>query len=306
MLLYLAVGLTFGSAALIAVSVLQPRANPLAQRLMPAGSVSAAEDPDMDRPLLERVGGPLFEGTVGLVWRFAPPKVLKQLDLQLTLAGRPGGVSAPTFLALILLAGAIVPTIYLLMGAGLGTLNPNQWLAAAVLIALCLQAPRFWLSMRIKKRQKQVQKRLPDALDLIVVCVEAGLGLDAALAKVAEETGGPLAQELRRALLESSMGKLRRVALRDMASRLQVPDLTSFVAALCQADQMGTSLATVLRAQAAQMRVKRRQRAEQEAMRAPLKMLFPLVFFIFPAVFVVILGPAIINLMGTFSGANGP
>ncbi len=301
MLPYLAVALAFGSVALIVVSALQPRVNPLRERLVSAGAAAqAADDPELEGPFWQRVGGPLFSGAAGLVWRFAPPKLLQRTEMQLTVAGRPGGLNAASFLAIIVLALVAIPIGFLVLMSRAGPLNLNQIIVAVVLSAICVQGPRMWLMMRIRARQKQVQKSLPDALDLIVVCVEAGLGLDAALARVAEETPGALSQELRRALLESSMGKLRRNALRDMAGRLQVTDLTSFVAALCQADQMGTSLAQVLRAQAAQMRVRRRQRAEQEAMRAPLKMLFPLVFFIFPAIFVVILGPAVINMMGTF------
>lgn len=289
------------SVTLLVYDLLRPRPNPLAERLSPASRAVAKSSAGPEESLWERVVGPLFASLVGIVWRLAPPKMLSHIDTQLTLAGRPGGISAPAFLAAIVLAGIGVPFIYVMLGTGLGTLSPSQLLIAIVLGALCFQLPRSLLNIRVKRRQKQVQKSLPDALDLIVVCVEAGLGLDAALAKVADETQGPLAMELRRALVESSMGKLRRTALRDMADRLQVTDLTSFVAALCQADQMGTSLAQVLRVQAAQMRVKRRQRAEQEAMRAPLKMMLPLVLFIFPAVFVVILGPAAINLMNTFA-----
>lgn len=295
---------TFLAVTLVLTSLLRPRGNPLTGHLAPVAAATTGHGGELDKSAWtwDRVGGSLFGVLIGVVWRSTPPRMLDHIDAQLTLAGRPGGISAPAFLTLIFLVSISVPSAYLLLGAGLRTSSSSQLLIALVLAGLCLQAPRSWLSFRAKKRQKQVQKSLPDALDLIVVCVEAGLGLDAALAKVAEETQGPLAGELRRALVESSMGKLRRTALRDMANRLQVTDLTSFIAALCQADQMGTSLAQVLRAQAAQMRVKRRQRAEQEAMRAPLKMLFPLVFFIFPAVFVIILGPAAINLMSTFAG----
>ncbi len=288
-------------AMCVVIGILQPRRNVLAERLMPVGAAVGMEDPEMDRSLWDRIVGPLVQSVVAVVWRITPPSMLNKLDEQLIIAGRPGGISAPTFLAITLPLAFILPIVFFAYMASTGKLSMMQVLLAGGFAVICFQAPRSWLSVKIKARQKAAQKSLPDALDLIVVCVEAGLGLDAALAKVADETKGPLADELRKSLLESSMGKLRRIALRDMAGRLQVPDLTSFVGALCQADQMGTSLAQVLRAQSAQMRVKRRQRAEQEAMRAPLKMLFPLVFFIFPAIFVVLLGPAAINLMSAFS-----
>jgi tight adherence protein C len=156
--------------------------------------------------------------------------------------------------------------------------------------------PRVWLSSRIRNRQKVILKSLPDAFDLITVCVEAGLGLDAALARVAEKVEGPFGEELTISLKEVSLGKLRRDALKELADRTGVPDLISFINAVIQAETMGTSIATVLRVQADQMRVKRRQRAEQQAMAAPIKMMFPLVLCIFPTLFIVILGPAGLTL----------
>lgn len=138
-----------------------------------------------------------------------------------------------------------------------------------------------------------MQRSLPDTLDLITVSVEAGLGLDAALSKVAEKTRGPLRDEFSRVLQEISLGKLRRNAMRDMAQRCNVPDLTSFTGAIIQADQMGLGISEVLRAQTEEVRLRRRQRAEQTAMKAPVKMLFPLVACIFPAMMTVMLGPAV-------------
>jgi tight adherence protein C len=144
-----------------------------------------------------------------------------------------------------------------------------------------------------------ITKSLPDALDLITNCDEAGLGLDAALGRVAEKVEGPFAEEMNMTMREVALGKLRRDALKEMAERCQIPDLTTFITAVVQAESMGTSIATVLRVQAEQMRIKRRQRAEQQAQQAPVKMIFPLVLCIFPTLFIVILGPAAITVYET-------
>jgi len=170
-------------------------------------------------------------------------------------------------------------------------------------VGLCLALgalmPKVWLDNRVRLRQKLILKSLPDAFDLITTCVEAGLGLEAALARVAEKVQGPFGEELTVMLQDVALGKLRRDALREVAERTGVPDLTSFINAVVQAETMGTSIAAVLRVQADQMRIRRRQRAEQEAQAAPIKMMFPLVLFIFPTMFIVILGPAAISIYET-------
>jgi tight adherence protein C len=160
--------------------------------------------------------------------------------------------------------------------------------------------PKMWLGGRVARRQKEILKSLPDAFDLIVTCVEAGLGLEAAMARVAEKTKGAFGEELTIFLREVSMGKLRREALKELAERTGVPDLTGFINAVIQAESMGTSIGTVLRVQAVQMRMKRRQRAEQQAHAAPVKMMFPLVLCLFPTLFIVILGPAGISIYHSF------
>jgi tight adherence protein C len=155
------------------------------------------------------------------------------------------------------------------------------------------------IQSRIKRRQENIWKALPDALDLLVICVEAGLGFDMAMGKVYEKWENELAIAFGRVLREIQLGKLRRDALRDMANRMGVPDVTSFVAAIIQADQLGVSMAKILRIQADQMRIKRRQRAQEKAHQAPVKMIFPMVFLIFPSIWIVLLGPSIIILLNT-------
>ncbi|MDP9180347.1 MAG: type II secretion system F family protein, partial [Chloroflexota bacterium] len=160
--------------------------------------------------------------------------------------------------------------------------------------------PKTWLKGKVKAKQKVVIKALPDALDLITTCVEAGLGLDAALQRVAEKSEGPLAEELKKMLRDVSMGKLRREAMTELSDRVGVEELSSFITAIIQAEQLGVGIAQVLRVQSDQLRTKRRQRAERQAQEAPIKMIFPLVLFIFPAFLAVILGPAVIRIATTF------
>jgi tight adherence protein C len=157
--------------------------------------------------------------------------------------------------------------------------------------------PEFWLGGRVKKRQKAILLMVPDTLDLLTISVRAGLGFDGALGKVVEKLKGPLTEEFRRALAEIRVGKARRDALRDIVPRTEVPALTNFIGAIIQAEQLGVSISKVLQVQSEQLRIERRQRAEEQAARAPIKMLFPLVGCIFPSLFIVILGPAIILIM---------
>lgn len=161
--------------------------------------------------------------------------------------------------------------------------------------------PNSWLKVKAKQRQKEIQYTLPDVLDLLTVSVEAGLGFDAALLKVVEKQKGVLAEEFLRVLQEIKMGRPRRESLRDLAKRNKpAEDLSSFVSSLVQADQLGISIGGVLRNQAQQIRQKQRQRAEEKAQKAPVKMMIPLVFFVFPSIFIIVLGPAVIQIMEMF------
>jgi tight adherence protein C len=178
----------------------------------------------------------------------------------------------------------------------------NQTFATVIASALGYFLPTIWLGLKIRSRQTSILRALPDALDLLTISVEAGLGFDAAMAKVTEKWSDDLSQAFSRVLVEIQMGTVRRVALRSMANRTDVSELTSFVAAIIQADQLGVSLARVLHIQSEQMRIRRRQRAEEMANKAPIKMMVPLVFLIFPALFVVLLGPALPSLMNAFGG----
>jgi tight adherence protein C len=231
-----------------------------------------------------------------------PTTWVQKIDKGLENAGEP--TTLPGFLvgACISIFVSLGLAFMLVSSAGMG--GSTALLLILVLGIMGAYLPKMWLGGRVAKRRKAIQLSLPDAFDLITVCVEAGLGLEAALARVAEKVSGPFGEELTLCLREVSMGKLRREALKEMSDRCGVEDLTGFVNAVIQAEAMGTSIGTVLRVQAEQMRIKRRQRAEQQAHQAPVKMMFPLVLCFLPTLFIVILGPAAINIYHQFIGSN--
>ena len=242
-----------------------------------------------------RVGAAPFAGSVGVkLERLLPLRWTEALERGLARAGQPATVAGFLGAVFIVQAALVGFAVTIIVASGMAMTLGIVFIALSA--ALGAYLPRIWLSNRVKHRQKEILKSLPDAFDLITVCVEAGLGLDAALARVAEKVEGPFGEELAITLKEVSLGKLRREALKELGERIVVADLTTFINAVVQAETMGTSIATVLRVQADQMRIRRRQRAEQQAMAAPIKMMFPLVLCIFPSLFIVILGPAGIQL----------
>jgi tight adherence protein C len=239
--------------------------------------------------------------------RFTPQASLESIQHQLDLAGNPRGLDPTMFwairiIATLTLGGAIlfITTIApsdSFFSIRTGTLKALLFAAGGALLGFFL--PVMFLSSRIQRRQNTIIKAMPDALDLLTVCVEAGLGFDQAMAKVAEKWENELSLAFERVLQEIRLGKLRREALRDMADRMDIPDMTSFVAAIIQADQLGVSMGKVLRIQSDQMRIKRRQRAEKKAHEAPVKMLIPMAFLIFPSIYIVLLGPAAMILINS-------
>jgi tight adherence protein C len=219
----------------------------------------------------------------------------------LELAGRPYGWGATEFLGLRLFIALIFGVLTFLITSLSPTLGGTTKLIAPFFMAvLGFFLPLLWMRSKINRRKKEIIKALPDAMDLLTITVEAGMGFDGALQKVAEKWDNQLSKAFAKVVQEMRLGVLRREALRNMSYNMDVPDVTSFTAAIIQADQLGVSIAKILRVQSEQMRVKRRQRAEEQANKAPIKMLFPMVFLIFPALFVVLLGPAVLILMETF------
>lgn len=249
--------------------------------------------PPRPESITVRLLGPLGTSLGSSMQSFLPVNMVKGIETKLVQAGQP--VTLGGFLAAMAIVEVTLVAFAFLMVASSGLSGMNLGILAAC-AGLGVLLPRVWLSNRVRHRQKEILKSLPDAFDLITTCVEAGLGLEAALAKVAEKTSGPFGEELAVSLREVSLGKLRREALKEMSVRTGVPDLSAFINAVVQAESMGTSIAAVLRVQAEQMRMRRRQRAEQQAQAAPIKMMFPLVLCIFPTLFLVILGPAGIEI----------
>lgn len=235
----------------------------------------------------------------GVAVRLSPSGISTTLQRRLDLAGNPSGLTPDRVLAAKGLGLFILGSLGGLYGLRtIGLLI----VGAAVAATVGFFVPDVLLYNAGIKRQEKIQKALPDALDLLTVCVEAGLGFDAALAQVARNTTGPLAAEFSRVLQEIQIGKSRSQALRAMTDRTTVPGLRSFVSALVQAGELGITIADVLREQAKEMRLRRRQRAEEKAQKVPVKILFPLVFCLFPSMFVVIIGPGVISIIHVFFG----
>ncbi|HRL11820.1 MAG TPA: type II secretion system F family protein [Aggregatilineales bacterium] len=275
--------------------------DPLQERLAQYGDrelPQSLEEVEMSLSFKDRVLLPLIERLAGIVARFTPQK---QLDVARKKIDQAGLTTDPTQL---FLARIVVGVILLIIGIvvffvlRIGGLNPLMSLLATVGLGLIgFYLPMYSVNKRIKRRQDSVIKALPDALDLLVICVEAGLGFDMAMGKVYDKWENELALAFGRVLREIQLGKSRRDALRDMAERLDVPDVNSFIAAIIQADQLGVSMSKILRVQSDQMRVKRRQRAQEKAHQAPVKMMIPMVLLIFPSIWIVLLGPAILKVV---------
>lgn len=279
-------------------------ADPVQARLTQLGTMQAKtlEDIELQQPFFDRSIRPLALKLSGIGQRFTSPKKARGTEQRLATAGNPYDMRTVDFLGLkVVVAGAVAGLMFLLMGLVGRNLSMGLLLAVAG-GGIGFIAPEIWLSRRIKARRKAILLNIPDALDLLTISVRAGLGFDAALAKVVEKMSGPLIDEFQRALAELRVGKARKDALRDIVGRTQVPALTSFIGAIIQAETLGVSISKVLQIQSEQLRIERRQRAEEQAAKAPIKMLFPLVGCIFPSIFIVILGPAIISIMVNLGG----
>jgi tight adherence protein C len=242
---------------------------------------------------------PLLDRLRSVAVRLSPASVVDRLGRRLDLAGNPGRWTAERVLGFKGLGLVIGAAAGLLLGLG-GPVSVLLFPAISGLIGFFL--PDLLIYNAGTKRQDVIQRALPDALDLLTVCVEAGLGFDAALDEVARNSTGPLAGELARVLKEMQLGKSRVDALRALTVRTDVPELSTFVSALVQASQLGVPVGRVLREQAEDMRLRRQQRAEEQAQKVPVKILFPVIFFIFPALFVVVIGPGALTIMHTMGG----
>jgi tight adherence protein C len=264
------------------------------------GSFRSAE---LKKPLYQRIIKPIFRRIVEFGASLTPASIRLDVEQRLAISGNPLGLQSAQVVTIAIIGATVITTLYLWMNAStskLGLKSDNIVIAAIIFIVVGYFIPKYWLEHMVSGRQRAIEKALPDTLDLIVVCVEAGLTLEAALARVVIRSQTPLARELERALDEMSLGKSKSTALREAAKRTGVTDFQSVIAALVQADEVGSSVAEVLRVQAESTRIRRRQQIQAQAIEAPVKMLFPLMIFLLPALFAVTIGPAALAIIRVF------
>jgi tight adherence protein C len=257
---------------------------------------SNMREQEMLKSIQERVIAPFVARLSGLLGRFTPAGYKEAVRDKLVAAGSPAGLDADRFMTLKVF-GAVSVVFWPYFAFKLAGLGGFYGMIVTVLLwGVSFFGPDVWVQRKTDQRQYQIATRLPDVLDQLVISVEAGLGFEQAIDRTVDAVPGALADEFRRMLQETRMGATRAEALRAMDERCQVPELRSFILAMLQADTFGVSIGRMLRAQADDMRIRRRQRAQEQAQKAPVKMLFPLIFCIFPSLFVVILGPAVLQI----------
>lgn len=257
------------------------------------------EEIELSKSFNERVLTPLFMKVGARLKSFTPKGFFDKIDKKLMCAGF-GNSDPMAFLGMKIVLGGLAGGFAFAFSALLLRDYSRLMLFVLLFASVGYSGPDFFIGMIGGKRRTKIQDSLPDLLDLLTVSVEAGLGFEQALQQASAKMTGPVSQEIRRMLQELRLGKKRSDALRSMSDRIMISDFSSFCTAMIQADQLGVSISDVLRVQSDSMRQKRRQRSEEAAMKAPLKMLFPLVFFIFPALFIILLGPAFISIMENF------
>jgi tight adherence protein C len=264
--------------------------------------VENLRDQELLAPVTERALAPVLHGLTSLGRRFTPAGYVDNVRTKFIYAGNPSSDAVDRFLAVRVITVVLIPVVFIFAFLW-NPLNLDGLMQIGVFLLLSLVfllAPDAILSRRVEERQKEIQQQLPDVLDLLTISVEAGLGFEQALDRVIDAVPGALSVEFSRMLGEVRAGSSRADALRALEQRTNSPEVRSFVLAILQADTFGVSIGRVLRSLSEEMRIKRRQLAEERAQKAPVKMLIPMVFCIFPALFVVVLGPAIINIREAF------
>jgi tight adherence protein C len=287
--------------AVIGVATAEKRA--VGRSLAAINAINSAPEPlrrELEAPFAERVLAPLAERMLGLGRRLTPHDTAQRLRTTLDRAGNPRGwdVDRVVGLKMVGFIGLLVVCIgwSLLVGLSL----PIMLIVCIGGALLGYNAPNLWLYNAGVKREEKIRKDIADALDLLTISVEAGLGFDAALSRVAKNSEGPLAEEFARVLQEMQLGMGRSEALRSMGERSKLAEVRGFATAMVQADAFGIPIGKVLRIQSREMRVKRRQRAEEKAQQVPVKIMMPLIFFILPTLFIIVIGPTVPNLMNVF------
>lgn len=306
MILLFVLGVLLVGAALVLVSLAVKPADPHAGvnrslEVLEAMTTAPQElRQEADRPFSERVVEPLQARALTLGRRLSGGDSTERIRAKLELAGNPEGWSVERVVSGKVIMGVSALLVALAVSFVLGTSLPVRLVIVLAGGALGFFGPDLFLYQRTYDRAEKIQRALPDAIDLLTISVEAGLGFDAAVQQVARNTEGPLAEEFARVLQEMQLGQGRAAALRAMGDRSPVEDLRSFVGSMVQADSFGVPIAQVLRVQSAEMRVKRRQRAEQKAQQVPVKMTVPLIFFILPTLFIAVMGPAVLTVLDSF------
>lgn len=263
-------------------------------------TVAGAREDELAKPLAQRTVGPVVIRVGNFLKRFTPVGYLEKKQRKLMLAGYPGNFDAPAFTVVKLLTTAVgLVGAFFLVDYGADALQQTVLFIFPIVAGFF--GPDAWLERKVDERRQAMLRALPDILDLLVISVEAGLGFDSALARVVATVPGPLSEEFYRMLQETRVGVSRRDAMRHLSERTDLDELRSFLLAMIQAEAFGVTIARVLRVQADEMRVKRRQRAQEKAFAAPVKLVFPLVFCIFPSLFIVLLGPAAIQIAEAFA-----
>ena len=268
-----------------------------------ADSVANLRDEQLKTSALTRLIFPFSAKVVSSITRHTPLDLYRRVNRLIELAGNPPALTAERIVAFKIVFGIVGVVVGILVAPLLpftGFVVPVMTVGVFALAGYTF--PSAGLASRASKRQKEIRKALPDTMDLLTISVEAGLGFDAALAQVVRNVPGPLSEEIARMLQEMQIGVIRAEALRHLNDRTDVPELDGFVLSMIQADKYGVGVAKVLRAQSTELRQKRRQRAEEVAQKVPLKLLFPMIFLVLPALFIVILGPGAIQVYETFFG----
>jgi tight adherence protein C len=293
------------SIALVGMAIAKPQPEGINRSLAVLEAMSSAPaelTEELNRPFGERVLEPLQARALAIGKRLTGSDTADRIRKKLDLAGNPRGLTADRIIAGKVMGAAIGLVASLVVTALLGTSMTTRILLVAAAVAVGYMAPNLYLYQVGYDRGGRMQRELPDAIDLMTICVESGLGFDAAVQQVAANTEGPLADEFARVLREMQIGQSRSEALRSLAERTNVPEMRGFVSAMVQADSFGIPIAQVLRVQSSEIRVKRRQRAEEKAQQVPVKITIPLIFCILPCLFIAVMGPAGISIMESFSG----
>ena len=258
--------------------------------------VDNVRDQELLAPMKDRTLAPILARLTSIGNRYTPDGYTEKVRDKLVASGNNSPDAVDRFIAVKVVGVALVPVMVILILGVVGMKGMSGLICTALLVAVLVFGPDAILNRRVDERKKEIRTKLADVMDLLVISVEAGLGFEQALDRVVSSVPGPLTQEFGRMLGEVRAGSSRANAMRAMEHRCDIPELRSFVLAILQADTFGVSIGRVLRAQADEMRIKRRQMAQERAQKAPVKMMIPMVFCVFPALFVVVIGPAIINI----------